>query len=103
MEGKTHAEHAGLLEPGLDRGLRIRRFGIEAPHDCKTVGVFFDGFGGEVVAIAFPGWRHDDDAVNAGAIHVLEQLFMAERDFALRMRASGPGPFRCIGAPDVYL
>ena len=70
---------------------------------AAAVGVFFDGFDGEVVTVAFPGGRHNDDAVYAGTIHILEQLFMAKRDVALRMRACRPGALRRVGTPDVYL
>ena len=103
VKRETHAEHAGLLQPGLDCGFCIRRFRIEAAHDRVTVGVRLGGSDGEVVAVAFPRRRHDHYAVNAGFVHVFEQLLVAQRNFALRMRARGPGPLRHVGAPDMYL
>ena len=74
-------------------------------HDGETIRVFLRGLERVVVAIAFPGRRHEDDAIDPGGFHLLKQTIVGQRN-----RPVGPrSVFRDIRSlrgfrrPDVHL
>src|SRR5258705_898337 len=67
--------------------------GSKRPMVQKRSGMSLGRFDCEVVAIALPRRRHDDDAVDAGLVHLGQKLVLAERR-AVRLAANRPGSFR---------
>ena len=76
--------------------------GSKRPMVAEAVGMALRGIDGEVVAIALPRRRHDDDAVDAGLVHLGQELFLAERR-AVRLGARRPRAFGRVGGPDMDL
>jgi len=56
-----------------------------------------------VVAIAFPGRRHDDDTIDTGFVHHRQQFFDREWLRQLRRSARPPRPVCCCWLPEVNL
>ena len=102
VEGEAHAQHALLLLPARQGLASAGCVGIEAAHDAEAVGMAARGLDGEIVAIALPRRRHDDDSVDAGLVHLGQEFFLAERR-AVRLGARRPRAFRRVGAPDMDL
>src|SRR5262249_59773270 len=89
--------------PAGDLLTRARRVGVESAHDAEAVGMRRGRCEGNVVAVALPGRRHDDDTVDAGLVHPGQKLILAERRRAVRLGARRPGPLWRVGGPDMDL
>jgi hypothetical protein len=99
------AEHARLIFPC---GKKIGRFGVrqrDAAHDAESIGIDACGFERVVHPIAFPGWRDDDDTIDARLVHQRQQLVVGERFRKLRPCCRGGRPWAvwCIRLPQVDL
>ena len=57
----------------------------------------------EIVALAFPAWRHEDGRMDTRCIHLTQQLVLAQWHGPVRSLALGPWTLRGIGTPDVDL
>jgi hypothetical protein len=103
VKGEPQAEHARLLAPFRDEPARRGVQRIEPAHRRVAVRVREMRGCREVVAVALPRRRDDDDALDAGFVHFTQQVFVPQRYRALRFRAFGPWPLRRVRAPDVNL
>ncbi len=102
MEGEPHAEHARLVFPGFEH---LATFGLvegNPPHDGKAPGVFGSSLQGVVDAVALPGRRDQDGAIDARLRHHRAQLLVPDRRFQMRLAPRLPRPVRSGGAPDMY-
>src|SRR5262249_24188492 len=100
VEGEPHPEHAGLLAPAREHvlaGLLER----DASHDRETVGIGTYGLECVVVAVGVERGRHQDGAVDAGAVHVADEIFVSVR-LALA-DAAAEAAIRPVGRPHVHL
>ncbi len=61
------------------------------------------GFDRKIVAVTFPGRRHDHDPVDTCGVHFAPKIVLAQRYRSLRFRALVPETLRRVGAPDVDL
>src|SRR5258708_35699944 len=59
----------------------------------------------EVVSVALPRGRYDDDAGNSGRFHLAQQIVLRERlrPVGATTATRWPRPLRRIGAPDMDL
>jgi hypothetical protein len=103
MKREPEPEHSGLAAPAGECFPGCGGLGIEASHDRKTIRMSPCSGKRKIVALAFPGGRHDDGACNARGVHFAEQLVLAERSGPVRSMARRPRAFRRIGSPDVHL
>ncbi len=51
----------------------------ESAHDAEAVGVEPGRFQRSIVAVGFPGRRHEHATRDAGAVHLAQQFVVAER------------------------
>ena len=77
VERQPHAQHAGLVPPALEHVLAGAALERNASHDREAVGIFAHGFERVIVAIGVDRGWHQDGAVDAGAVHVGDQLLIA--------------------------
>ncbi len=105
MEGEAQPEHAGLAPPGRDPPWTVGVAQRQPAHHGKPVRMAVGRGQRDVVAIALPGRRHDDDPVDTGSIHVGQQLGCAKRRGAMgqRLIARRPGSRGRIGRPEMNL
>jgi hypothetical protein len=103
MKREPEPKHSGLAAPAGERFPGSGRLGIEASHDRETIRMSPCSGKRKIVALAFPGGRHDDGACNARGVHFAEQFVLAERSGPVRSMARRPRAFRRIGSPDVHL
>src|SRR6185312_5483408 len=105
VEREPNAQHAGLLAPTRELLAQVRRIRVDAAHHGEALRMRARRGDGEVVAVALPGRRNDDGAVDPAFVHPAEHLFGAHRGRALRMgmAARPPRPPGRVRAPDVDL
>ena len=105
VEGVPHAEHPRLLLPVGDPTAAGRVTERQPAHHREPVGMRPRRLQRDVVAIAFPGGRHDDHAPHAGQIHLEQHGLLADRIRLLRLlRAAGrPRALGRVGGPEVHL
>src|SRR5512138_2742013 len=99
----AHAQHARLLLPGCEQLLRFRIVEPQPSHHGEALGPLLRRLHGVFVAIALPGLRHDDDAVDAGLIHARDQLIIGEWSWNMRLSDAviWPRPLGRMRFPDV--
>jgi len=105
VESVADAQHAGLILPGAEQVLRFRIVEPQAAHHRKTMRPFLRRLHRVFVAIAFPGRRHDDDAVDTGFVHASQELVVREQPRNVRLpdAVGGPGTLGRVRKPDVDL
>ena len=104
-EGDADAEHAGLLLP-VRQARGVRRIAmVEPAHHREAVGPASRRVERQVVALALPGRRHDDRAVDAGLIHAEDQRVGRQRLRAVLAPEAvrRPRPRRRTVRPDMDL
>ncbi len=81
----------------------------DTSHDPEAVGVGLGGLQRVVDAVALPGRRHDDHAVDTGLVHQPQALLVEEGLLAVAVetdpltRARDPGAVGRLLFPDMYL
>ena len=103
VERHAHAEHPRLLLPFRQQRRRLRILERDAAHDGEAVGIALGRLQRIVVAVARPGRRHDDGAVDAGFVHHRHELLDGERLRKLGLGAGHPGPVRRFRLPQMDL
>ena len=105
MEGEADPQHTGLILP---RGHAFPAFrGVEGQpaHDREPVRVKTGGVQRGVVSVRFPSGRYQHRALNAGAVHLAQQLLVPQRLGAVGLGRVYPVP-RLVGGlrrPYVHL
>jgi hypothetical protein len=75
----------------------------DTAHDRDAIGMPLGSLDAVVVAVARPGRRHDDGAIDAGLVHQRHQLLDGERLGHLRFHAGHPRPVRRLRLPQMDL
>ena len=101
MERQSNAEHSRLLLPGLDHFPAFRLVDGDSPHHGKQIRILGDGFERVFRAVALPGGRDQDGAVDAGCQHPFPEILVADRLRQVSRAAGHPRAFSSRGAPDV--
>ena len=95
--------HAGLLPPFRQQRGALGILQRQLAHDAEAPGIAPRRLERIVVAVARPGRRHDDDAIDAGFIHHRHQPLDGERLRQLRLEARHPFPVLGLRLPEVDL
>jgi hypothetical protein len=103
VKREPHAEHSGLLVPALEQIASLAGIDREAPHHREATGILLRRLQRIVVAVAFDRRRHQDGAIDAGAIHVGQELLIAVGRILPALAVAQERPVRPIGRPHMHL
>jgi hypothetical protein len=105
VEGEAHAEHARLLLPARNQRAALRLLERDAAHDREAIGIEARSLQRELVAVALPRRRHDDDPAHAGEIHLQEKRLLGDGIglLGLSRAARRPGTVRGVCRPEMHL
>jgi hypothetical protein len=70
---RRQGRHARLLFPVGDEGAALRPLERESPHHREALRVQARRLERQIVAVAFPQGRNDDDAADTSGIHLGQQ------------------------------
>src|SRR5215831_1721952 len=99
----SQPDHARLLLPGRQQGRTLWVLKRDLAHDAETGRMAQYRFDGIVVAVAWPGRRDDDSAVDAGLVHHGDRALDREWDWQLRLRPGNPFPVVRLRLPQMDL
>jgi hypothetical protein len=105
MEGQTDPQYTSLCHPAFYKPARFRKLDRKAASNSKSFWVVGSRLQTVINAVALPGWRNQNGAINSGLIHSHDKLAVRNRrgkmnDFAA---AGDPRTFGSFFAPDVNL
>jgi hypothetical protein len=105
VERHPNAEHVRLLEPSREPARRVRRLDVEPADDGEAIGMPGGNLERPCIAVAGPGRRNNDGAIDAGCVHRREHLFRTEPVGPMRRTLLRPRPrmIRGFGRPEMDL
>ena len=98
IEREAQAEHPGPALPAIDQRAALRAIEWEVPQDREPVGMLARGLDRQLVGIGVPSRRMDHGRVDAGFIHLLQQIVLREGGYLSVARVRG-----FVVGPDVDL
>src|SRR5262245_19523385 len=78
IEREAQAEHTGPAPPSVNQRAALRAIEGEVSQDREPIGMLARRFDRQLVGIGVPSWWMDHGRVDAGFVHLLEEIVLRE-------------------------
>src|SRR5262245_18031096 len=78
LKREAQTKHPRSLFPAVEQGAALRAIEGKISQDRQAIGMFVGGFNRHLIGVRVPARRMDHGGIDAGRIHLLEQIILGE-------------------------